>query len=230
MSWRDVPMPDRVAQLLRTEGGLPVPHVAAWSSEETDRLERDPYLARLGYYQPAVFCGGGQGIGRAILGEMTPERQRRAMLDRRCQVCDVELGERRRPNPPWRWPLWLADIRIFGTDERGDVGNDIGGQTIVVRRRRVPLVLEPWSCEDCLAYAIQVCPGLISRRTGGTRRRPPLRLLRVRHAEPVIVTSRISGDGPVAGQTAATYAKMAVVDADVVLPERFLEQHAAVTA
>jgi hypothetical protein len=215
-------MPEGVAGLLRTEGGLPVPHVAAWSNESTDRLERDPYLTRLGYYVPAAFSGGAQGDGHAVLGEMEPARQRRAVIDRRCQVCDRELGERHRPNPPWRQPLWLADIRVFGTDDEGSVGADIGGQTIIVGRRRCPLVLEPWVCEPCLAYALQVCPGLIKRQTGGTRMRPALRMLRVRRAQVVVVRGRIGGDGPVAGRLAATYAKLAVVDFDIVRPEQFL--------
>lgn len=226
MSWRAVPMSARVAELLTTEGGLPVPHVAAWSSERTERVSRDIHLTRLGWNGPATFSSGGQGEGRAVLGEMEPARQRRAVLDRRCQVCDLELGERHRPNPPWRQPLWLTDIRVKGNDDEGSVGNDLAGQTIRVGRRIVPLIFEPWCCEDCLAYAIQVCPGLISRRAGGTHRRPPLRLLRVRKAEPVVVRGRIEGDGPVAGQIAATYVKLAVVDADVVLPDAFLAERA----
>jgi hypothetical protein len=220
VSWRDVPMPERFAALRRTEGGLPVPHVAAWSSEHIERLDRDPYLARLGCSVPAVFSAGSAGEGRAVLGEMEPARQRRSVIDRRCQVCDVELGDRHRPNPPWRRPLWLADIRVHGRDDEGVVGNDIGGQTIRVGRRVVPLIFEPWCCEDCLAYAIRVCPGLIKRTADGTAHRPPLRLLRVRNAQPVAVRGRVGGDGPMAGTVAVTYVKLAVLDADVVLPDR----------
>lgn len=230
MSWRDVRMPERFGGLHRTDGGLPVPHVASWSSERTDRVGRDRYLATLGHFNPAVFSSGAQGRGRAVLGEMEPSRQRRAAIDRRCQVCDIELGDRYRPNPPWRQPLWLADIRVHGTDDQGAVSNDIGGQTIRMGRRVVPLIFEPWCCESCLAYAIQVCPGLIKRAAGGNARRPPLRLLRVRDARPVAVTGRVLGDGPVAGQLAVTYVKLAVLDADVVLPDRFLADHRTVAA
>jgi hypothetical protein len=164
-----------------------------------------------------------------VLGEMEPARQRRAVLDRRCQVCDVELGDRRRPNGPWRRPLWLAAIRTPGVDEQGDVGTSVGGQTIRVGRRVVPLIFEPWCCEPCLRYALLVCPGMIHRRAPEAAGGPPLRLLRVRDAQPVVVTARITGDGPVAGQVLATYVKIAVLDADIVLPEAFLG-HVSVAA
>jgi hypothetical protein len=68
-----------------------------------------------------------------------------------------------------------------------------------------PLIFEPWVCEDCLAYALQVCPGLLKIAAG--RYRHPLRLLRVRKAQPVAVSGRIGGTGPVAGQRAVTYVK-----------------------
>jgi hypothetical protein len=231
VSWRDVPMPERVAALPRTDGGLPVPYVAAWSGEETTRVAVDPVLARaLDYREPAAFSSDAPAGARPTLGVMDPARQRRVVVERLCQVCAVELGERHRPNPPWREPLWLVDLRRRGGDdgEGAQLGQDLGGQTIRIGRRMAPLIFEPWVCEDCLAYALQVCPGLLKIAAG--RYRHPLRLLRVRKAQPVAVSGRIGGTGPVAGQRAVTYVKLAAIEFDIVLPGRFLAERQAVVA
>jgi hypothetical protein len=86
----------------------------------------------------------------------------------------------------------------------------------------VPLVFEPWVCEDCLVYALEVCPGILKAAAGRTR--APLRLLHVRSAQFVAVVAEIKGDGPVAGQHAVSYVKAAVTDYAEVPPATFLAE------
>jgi hypothetical protein len=46
--WRDVPMPERVADLPRTTSGIPITYTVAWTSEREVILRNDPDLERLG--------------------------------------------------------------------------------------------------------------------------------------------------------------------------------------
>ena len=62
-SWRDVAIPESIAALPRSEGGLPVPYVATWEGEDEMRIAPCPYAeGRL-----AVFPIEGQ-LGRTRPG------------------------------------------------------------------------------------------------------------------------------------------------------------------
>ena len=69
-------------------GRLPVPFVAAWSSEDAVRSGPDPLLAR----RPALCRRGRRGLGVPLFGKMDESRVRRVILRRSCQVCAASLG------------------------------------------------------------------------------------------------------------------------------------------
>jgi hypothetical protein len=220
--WRAVPMPSGVARLPRTPGGLPVPYVASWSSEQgKPSLRPEPRLERIGFDGPATYYGGAVGVGRPVLGEMQPERQREVTLEQLCQVCHGPAHPRaiRKQEPPFDHPLLLADIRIASSapDAVGALGD-----SLLVDGKPRPLIFEPWVCPPCLRYALLVCPGLI-RRSGaphdGERFFRPLRVLRVRDARPVAVTARLDDLG---GAIAVAYVKLAVLACQPQTPEEFL--------
>jgi hypothetical protein len=73
---------------VRYWGKLPVPYVAAWSSEESIHVGRDPLLGG----RPALFRGGTRGIGTPMFGKMDESRVRRVVLLRLCQICDGPIG------------------------------------------------------------------------------------------------------------------------------------------
>lgn len=68
-------------------GQLPVPYVAAWSSEQAIVIRRDALLGG----RPAVFRDGGRGLGTPMFGKMSEERNRRVVLRAHCQVCNRPL-------------------------------------------------------------------------------------------------------------------------------------------
>jgi len=79
--------PPRIPSVLYW-GKLPVPFVAAWSSEETIHVAPDPVAGG----RPALFRGGTRGLGTPIFGKMDESRVRRVVLRRRCQICAGPLG------------------------------------------------------------------------------------------------------------------------------------------
>lgn len=64
-------------------GDLPVPYVAAWSSETTIRVGKDSLIGN----RPALFRGGGRGDGKPLFGKMDEARTRVVVVNRLCQVC-----------------------------------------------------------------------------------------------------------------------------------------------
>jgi hypothetical protein len=81
MSWKNVPIPNRLNHLLRDKRGFPIPYVADWTRPENtvDIIHRDGYAI--------MGCSCRIGVGTPLLGEQCPVRQRLCMLNRRCQVC-----------------------------------------------------------------------------------------------------------------------------------------------
>jgi hypothetical protein len=69
-------------------GKLPVPFVAAWSSEDAIRVVPDPVVSG----QPALFRGGTRGLGTPMFGKMDESRVRRVVLRRLCQICAGSIG------------------------------------------------------------------------------------------------------------------------------------------
>lgn len=68
--------------------GMPVPWVAAWSSEGRTVVRYDPHAGGV-----AIFNRGRLGRGRPVFGVMSPERQRAAILTGRCQLCGRHLDD-----------------------------------------------------------------------------------------------------------------------------------------
>lgn len=136
-------MPNRVSTLPRSAGGLPIPYVASWEGE--DEYVIRPCRWSLG--KPAVFPARELvGVTRPVFGIMDPARQREVVADVRCQVCHFKLPAidvDRVDDQPFNW---LVDLTHEPRTMRGH-----------------RLVLEPWVCDECLPYALQVCPGLLGR-------------------------------------------------------------------
>jgi len=218
VSWRDVPEPSTLADVLRTPGGMPVPWAASWSSENVGFVARpDPLLVERGVPEPCLFeAAGVPGEGHAKLAVISAARQRESALELRCQVCRSEVGD---GPPPWDPPLWIADLRSRQTTAR-DVGRDAAGrQTIDVAGRACPLIYEPWLCEPCLIYSLRACKGLLS-----LRRRQSLTLWRVRAAELVMTRERPT-EAPADRQTVdtvITYVKLAITDGQEIHPYELL--------
>lgn len=113
--------------------GLPVPHVAAWSSEVWDGFVVDP---RWGV--ASLSTAGGQGRGQPVWGAINEVRQRRAVGERRCQVCDR--------------PGTLSSLLVLFSG---------GLQTMASGRRRLEVTAEPPVCPDCADWSRSHCPGLL---------------------------------------------------------------------
>lgn len=135
-------MPARIAALPKSKGGLPVPYVASWEGEEEMMIRADPLL----FGQRAVFPKHGSKVGktRPVFGIMEPSRQRECLMLFRCQVCHAKLAPIEDLVYPESEPLWLIDMLHEPDTMKGH-----------------NLALEPWVCDECLVYALQVCPGMV---------------------------------------------------------------------
>lgn len=221
-TWREIPEPDSLRDVLRTPGGMPVPWAAAWSSEDGGVLVKpDPIVARAFPACAKVPClfeaNGHPGEGTAKLAVISPTRQRESAVLLRCQVCRAEVGV---GNPPWNPPLWLADLRSSQNSDP-KLGHDRHGrQTINIGGRPCPLVYEPWLCSDCLVYSLRACNGLRSMR-----RHQSLSVWSVRSASFVETRESLkveprSGTAPSSG--VLTYVKIAVTDGSEIHPAAIL--------
>lgn len=124
--------PGKLSHLPRA-GTLPVPWVAIWSEEEgTACLTQEIYGGK-----PFVCLSHrlARGKGRPILGKMSQVRQRRCILDGRCQVCGELMVKRY--------------VAIETSHE------DLPGYG--------PVLVEPPACATCARVALAVCPGLRGR-------------------------------------------------------------------
>lgn len=64
-------------------GNLPVPYVAAWSSETKLEIRPDPLVGD----RPALFRSGRRGLGTPVFGKFDESRVRRVLVKQLCQVC-----------------------------------------------------------------------------------------------------------------------------------------------
>lgn len=147
--WRDVPMPLAVAALPRTASGIPITYTVAWTSETVPEAREDPLLrGRCPTGTLALFHSGSQGEGSPKLAVSDVARVRRAVILGLCQACGRQVPGS--ATSPSRIGRWLCDLRNQG-------------QEIKIGYRRVPLIVDGWTCEPCLAYALRVCPGLVKK-------------------------------------------------------------------
>lgn len=199
--WKRVPMPPQVAALDRTGGGIPITHTVAWTSERETVLKPDPLVGgRL-----AIFSEGAQGEGTPKLAFASTERVRQVIVAGRCQVCAETLPDD--IHPPWSPPRWLVNFH----KNQGWVTDD----------GIVPLIINAWTCESCLAYSLQVCPRLVTRRSSYVG----MRILRVRAAEIVAVYERPDSIAPedLPDPPPIGVMKIAPTDWDYLAPAEFLE-------
>jgi len=163
------PIPSTMAHLPRDRRGLPVPHVAGWTSE-TWGVARAELLIR---DRPmALFTRGRQGRGRPQFDVVNEARQRRAVLLGRCQVCDDELPRGHGPTLGHSRPIgWLPAASI------GDATFD--GH---------PVTHEPLCCLPCAAWADVHCC-VLARGTDH-------RVVRVDHWQPLAQMIDPSADKP----------------------------------
>jgi hypothetical protein len=125
-------VPNSMAKRPLTKHGLPIPFVAAWSSERWASARIDP----LALNKWAIFGAGRQGRGRPLLGVMNEERQRRVSMLNLCQICAEPYG-----NDGW--------IALVAPRE---VNTQTGEKRITT--------FEPPACGDCMEWAVAHCPGL----------------------------------------------------------------------
>lgn len=186
--------------------GLPVPMINCWSSEQDRRGELRPVIR----FDPlidaeALFSRGNPGRGRADFTHMHPARQRRAMVLRRCQVC----------NYPVDGDGWLPIGPGIETDMVGLPPHAVG-------------LVEPWLCGQCADYAGRHCPALIRRRRGESlemlRARPGDRRLQLAVSEAWI-------EGRLEARTkrnpVVLWAKLVITDADLAARALELRDRAA---
>jgi hypothetical protein len=111
-------------------GKLPVPYVAAWSSEDTLSIRKDPLIGgRL-----ALFRNGRRGLIRPMFGQMDESRVRRVVTQRLCQICAQ----------PWKREAYVLDTMFGRTGKQGER----------------PILNEPPSCLKCFDVALALCPGI----------------------------------------------------------------------
>lgn len=126
--------------------GMPVPWVAAWSSEGLTVVRYDPHVGGV-----AIFNRGRQGRGRPVFGVMAPERQRAAILTGRCQLCGRYLDD-------------LTDQPDDSTDETGWLPNH-PGLCETVDQNGTQYLLEPPCHRGCAEWAAVGCPGIRGKVT-----------------------------------------------------------------
>lgn len=131
-------LPWSMQRLPRDRRGLPVPHVAGWTSE-TWGVARAEHLIK---GRPvALFTRGRQGRGRPQFDVVNEARQRRAVLLGRCQVCDTELPRGHGPTHGHNRPIgWLPTASIGAATFDGQ-----------------PVTHEPLCCLPCARWAAQHC-------------------------------------------------------------------------
>lgn len=154
------PLPPSMDRLPR-DRGRPVPHVAAWSSEGQIVLRHDPLIPGGGAV--AVFTRGRRGRGRPVFGAMAPDRQRRAVLLGRCQVCDGDYAG----------VGWLPLYDGVSTTEQIPHSPHAAPTPTV-------LYAEPLACQWCALWAATGCPGVRAGTTG------PPQILRATDVRPVL--------------------------------------------
>ena len=217
--WRGALIPDCMGELPRTPGGAPVPYTAAWSSEEGGvKIEPDPLLIRhLGERSPAVWqAQGGIGEGAPKLAKMDAARQRWCTVLRACQVC-TQPADR---DGGGHGSSWLVDMRSTQAFDPSVASPD-GQRFTLPDGRRVPLIRDPWICEDCLEFSLRACGGLKARRQAQT-----LRLYLVFDYKLVAAFEKPGEDVEVTGTVprggAIGTVKIAVAHAAAVSPYEFL--------
>jgi hypothetical protein len=134
-------IPEHLAHLRVDRRGRPVPYIQLWTGEGTAAewvIRDDPMVEG-----PAVFTRGQPGRGTPDFFHQAPQRQRRCMIERRCQICED---------------------RVPADDALLLIGSVSGRRVDVEDFGQVVCFTEPWLCPACAFFALTHCPGLIRRR------------------------------------------------------------------
>lgn len=133
--------------LPRDRRGLPVPYVAAWSSEHWAVARWDPLIPGR---QMALFTAGRMGRGTPCFDVVNEPRQRESVMTGRCQVCRDPLDRDRRTGIPIGFlPQSAIDEETIGRLD-GD-----------------PVTAEPLCCESCARFVVEHCCVLARRPAKG---------------------------------------------------------------
>jgi hypothetical protein len=89
-SWRNVPMPSRVAELPRSRAGLPVPGAITWHGVADGNSNTVAWSEELGSH---ITCSCTPGSGKPVFGEQCPVRQRAFMTQCRCGLCTKDFAD-----------------------------------------------------------------------------------------------------------------------------------------
>lgn len=124
-AWERVPKPARIRRSVHL-GNMPVPWVTCWSAK--------PFHPEHGPLGISMSCHCTPGVGKPGLAGQCPVRQRRAMIERRCNAC----GDR------------ITGVALFAGVFH----------TALVDEGRTPITAEAPVHPVCLAYSALVCPRL----------------------------------------------------------------------
>lgn len=131
-----LPPPKRAAGLPKI-GDMPVPYTTMYVNH-APALPGDPtYNGYDDTGSPISKCRCQFGVGRPLLGKPCPDRQRKAMLERRCVTCGRVIG--------------LKSELVFI------------GVAVHEHRPELCYAIEPPAHADCAAYSALVCPRLIEK-------------------------------------------------------------------
>jgi hypothetical protein len=144
--------------LPRDRRGLPVPYVAAWSSEHWAVARWDPHLPGR---RIALFTAGRLGRGTPCFDVMNEPRQREVVMTGRCQVCTDPIPRDRRTGIP----IGFLPSSAIDEETIGRLDGD-------------PVLAEPLCCESCAVYVTENCCVLAKRPAKG--------IVRVTQWDPVL--------------------------------------------
>lgn len=186
-------------------GEIPVPYVAAWTSEKEIIFKPEPLVE----HKLAVFRDGRRGDGKPLFGQMSEERTRAAVIKSFCQVCTTPLkGE------------GYASDRVMGND---GMGAPIINEPLTCRR------CAKYSLEHCPGIARLRDPGPLGAQARVPVTNPRFILARVRYYRMVVgylqpveggtqelndAFKRYNHPGPIVGPV-----RPALVDYDIITPD-----------
>lgn len=131
--WREVPMPPAVAALPRTPSGMPVPYITQYHAKD---VESNTGTLRVTEALGMMDCRCTFGEGVPRIGKQCPRRQRKAMAERRCNVCGHHMKN--------------AALNLIG----------VYRQHIPVLGSEVYASVEASTHADCVTYSALTCPRL----------------------------------------------------------------------
>lgn len=132
-NWRDIPMPRAVATLPRTASGMPVPYVTYYESPDGEDYSEVTVLANTGARLLDCRCTFGQG--RPKIGKQCLHRQRKAVAERRCNVCGRRMSRK-------------AELIFMGAATTNTQQHGPG----------TPFSQESPTHHDCAVYSALACP------------------------------------------------------------------------